>query len=142
MKLLPPGPTCTLSSCASGNHHSTEAANLNINQHHHVTAVLIAMIVSCLLLPGVEVTLIDANHCPGAVQFLFLLPDGTRVIHSGDMRFCEGLMQNPLLEQFRGADMLYLDTTYCNPRYCFPAQVSVLCCCGLCSFVNPNICGV
>lgn len=35
------------------------------------------------LINGVQVTLIDANHCPGAVQFLFRLQDGRRFVHCG-----------------------------------------------------------
>lgn len=44
-----------------------------------------------LLLQGVTVTAIDANHCPGAVMLLFEVPgtDGsiTRVLHTGDCRW-------------------------------------------------------
>ena len=35
------------------------------------------------VLSDVEVTLVDANHCAGAVQFLFRLPDGRKYIHTG-----------------------------------------------------------
>jgi hypothetical protein len=73
---------------------------------------------------GVEVTLVDANHCPGAVLLLFRLPDGRRIIHTGDMRYCPGMKENQHLEGFRGADAVFLDTTYCSPKYTFPAQVS------------------
>lgn len=72
---------------------------------------------------GVRVTLIDANHCPGAVQFIFEMPDGTVYIHSGDMRFSSAFKQDALLEACKGRIAnLYLDTTYCNPRYTFPSQ--------------------
>ena len=73
---------------------------------------------------GVEVTLVDANHCPGAVQFLFQLPDGgARYVHCGDMRFCAALKEDAHLKRFVGARAVFLDTTYCNPRFTFPLQV-------------------
>ena len=59
----------------------------------------------------------------GAVQFLFRLPDGTRYIHCGDMRFCRDLLQNEHLRSFVGADAVYLDTTYCKLKHQFPPQV-------------------
>lgn len=86
-------------------------------------------------LPGTEVhvTLIDANHCPGACIMLFegrqtTRPDAPmrtyRYLHCGDFRACPQQLAHPALQQ--GVDIVYLDTTYLNPRYCFPAQPEVI----------------
>lgn len=71
---------------------------------------------------GTKVILVTANHCPGAVQFLFTKQDGRRYIHSGDMRFDPSWQDCPILKKFVGCDGLYLDTTYCSPKYSFPKQ--------------------
>lgn len=71
----------------------------------------------------VKVTLVCANHCPGAVMMLFDLPDGNKVIHCGDFRYdVERMSSCPHIGRFRGCSSIYLDTTYCNPRHKFPAQ--------------------
>ncbi|RMZ54155.1 hypothetical protein APUTEX25_005311, partial [Auxenochlorella protothecoides] len=75
-----------------------------------------------VMIHGVEVTLVDANHCPGAVQFLFQLQDGRKYIHCGDMRYAPHLKSDPHLQRFVGADAVFLDTTYCNKRHTFPPQ--------------------
>ena len=67
----------------------------------------------------------DANHCPGAVQFLFRLPCGRRYLHCGDMRFTPSLLSNPHLRRAQGATAVFLDTTYCNPKFTFPPQACV-----------------
>jgi hypothetical protein len=78
---------------------------------------------------GVEVSLVDANHCPGAVQFLFRVPevgsqDGChRYVHSGDMRYAAFMKEDASLAEFVGADAVFLDTTYCNPKFIFPSQL-------------------
>jgi hypothetical protein len=69
--------------------------------------------------PGVQVTLIDANHCPGAVQILFQLPppDGRTFLHCGDMRYSPAMQALPAVQSARGCDAVFLDNTYCHPRH-------------------------
>eukprot|EP00002_Diphylleia_rotans_P026950 TRINITY_DN5397_c0_g1_i4.p1 TRINITY_DN5397_c0_g1~~TRINITY_DN5397_c0_g1_i4.p1 ORF type:complete len:568 (+),score=79.15 TRINITY_DN5397_c0_g1_i4:42-1745(+) len=80
-----------------------------------------------IVVEGVRVTAIDANHCPGAAMFLFELADGKVYLHSGDFRYCPEMETWPILCSLRGRiNTLYLDTTYCKPNYRFPIQREVL----------------
>ena len=87
----------------------------------------------------VQVTLTDANHCPGAVLILFQFPlsgaqDGRSgvksILHTGDFRFTRSMLESSrILNQLARTQssnsknlVVYLDTTYCNPSHCFPPQ--------------------
>lgn len=86
------------------------------------------------LAPGndIQVTLIDANHCIGAVMFL-IEGDGKAVLYTGDIRaetwWVNSLVQNPILLPYaaglRHLDCMYLDTTFAtkvNPYREFPSK--------------------
>ncbi|ORZ05384.1 DNA repair metallo-beta-lactamase-domain-containing protein [Absidia repens] len=93
---------------------------------------------SIYVLPHVKVTLIDANHCPGSVLFIFDIQQQSfsndeggnnistwvRHLHTGDFRANPRMCLHPLLRQPENPtiDHLYLDTTYLNAKYGFPAQ--------------------
>jgi hypothetical protein len=75
------------------------------------------------------VTLIDANHCPGSAILLFKVPQANakghlRYLHTGDFRAAPKMCLHPQIIQPINPhiDILYLDTTYLDPRYAFPAQ--------------------
>lgn len=79
-----------------------------------------------ILIDGCQVALVDANHCPGAVQFLFKIPGlggkFERFVHTGDFRFYEQMKLERCLGEFVGSEAVFLDTTYCNPKFVFPSQ--------------------
>ena len=80
---------------------------------------------------GVDVAMIDANHCPGAAMALFRVKtreEGTfrYILHTGDFRYSPKChLTHPLLSSIC-LDTVYLDDTYCNEMYCFPNQNLVL----------------
>jgi len=77
---------------------------------------------TCLeLRPGyqIQVTLLDANHCPGAVMFL-IEGDGSAILYTGDIRsepwFVNSLSRNPNVVEYthglKTLDKVYLDTSF------------------------------
>lgn len=85
----------------------------------------------------ITVTLVDANHCPGAIMFLFEVGKRT-ILHVGDFRWnLEHMSGQAPLQPFcripwtqgtsqRQLDDLFLDTTYCDPKYCLPSQADCI----------------
>ncbi|KAK6464789.1 beta-lactamase-like protein [Scheffersomyces coipomensis] len=81
--------------------------------------------------PGIYVTPITANHCPGAAIFLFesisLTDKYYRILHCGDFRVNMDILDHPILKPYSingdlTLDRVYLDTTYMSPKYNFPKQ--------------------
>ncbi|NWV01815.1 DCR1B exonuclease, partial [Upupa epops] len=68
----------------------------------------------------VTVTLLDSNHCPGSVMFLFEGTFGT-ILYTGDFRYSSSMQGEPVL---RGChiDRLYLDNTHCHPQRALPSR--------------------
>ncbi|OWZ07106.1 DNA cross-link repair protein [Phytophthora megakarya] len=92
-----------------------------------------------VLVSDVQVTFMDANHCPGSTIILFRLKDGKTYLHTGDFRFHRKMLGYHALQPhiptgtetidhkgtivgLQRLDGVYLDTTYCDPKYTFPTQ--------------------
>ncbi|KAM6925076.1 5' exonuclease Apollo [Xenentodon cancila] len=67
------------------------------------------------------VTLIDANHCPGAVMFLFEGYFGS-ILYTGDFRYTPSMLREPCLRTNITIDVLYLDNTNCDPNRTLPSR--------------------
>ncbi|BBN10182.1 DNA cross-link repair 1A protein [Marchantia polymorpha subsp. ruderalis] len=77
------------------------------------------------VIEGVEVRMLEANHCPGAALILFRFKSGNSILHTGDFRACKKMEEYPELLSSR-ISTVYLDTTYCDQRYRFPLQEEVI----------------
>ncbi|NXC72375.1 DCR1B exonuclease, partial [Anhinga anhinga] len=69
---------------------------------------------------GVTATLLDSNHCPGSVMFLFEGAFGT-ILYTGDFRYTSAMQSEPVLRG-RHIDRLYLDNTHCHPQRPLPSR--------------------
>ncbi|XP_070601759.1 5' exonuclease Apollo isoform X2 [Erythrolamprus reginae] len=67
------------------------------------------------------VTLIDANHCPGSVMFLFEGHFGV-ILYTGDFRYTPDMQQDPVLRNSKLINVLYLDNTNCHPEIILPSR--------------------
>ncbi|XP_059189103.1 5' exonuclease Apollo [Centropristis striata] len=67
------------------------------------------------------VTLIDANHCPGSVMFLFEGYFGS-ILYTGDFRYTPSMLREQCLRTNATIDVLYLDNTNCDPNRTLPTR--------------------
>ncbi|KAL2441742.1 hypothetical protein ABEF95_016334 [Exophiala dermatitidis] len=84
----------------------------------------------------IKVTLLDANHCPGAVMFL-IEGDSKAILYTGDIRaepwWVNSIVQNPVILPYtcrlKTLDCIYLDTTFAShdePYREFPTKAEGL----------------
>ncbi|KAL4918257.1 hypothetical protein BDW62DRAFT_217633 [Aspergillus aurantiobrunneus] len=75
---------------------------------------------------SIRVTLLDANHCTGAVMFL-IEGGGKAILYTGDIRaepwWVDSLIRHPILIPYtlgnRRLDKVYLDTTFAHASHTF-----------------------
>lgn len=93
--------------------------SLELNVPHWITVGLSGS-------QGVNVTLIDANHCLGSVMILFQSEATNNILYTGDFRFISSMLQHPALLDSSGniitINHLYLDNTFSDPEFNFPPQ--------------------
>ncbi|KAI0494571.1 hypothetical protein KFK09_024709 [Dendrobium nobile] len=78
-----------------------------------------------ITIAGVNLTCLDANHCPGSIIILFEPSNNKAILHTGDFRFSSEMASSTVLQSSH-IHTLILDTTYCNPQYDFPKQEEVI----------------
>lgn len=86
---------------------------INIIQNNNSNSIELNDANTDIPLLSFAVTPIPANHCPGAVMFLFEGYFG-RILYTGDFRYNSGIFDGyPVFD----VDRLYLDDSYCAPFY-------------------------
>lgn len=74
------------------------------------------------IINDIEVTALDANHCPGSILLVFKFPDTNKcLLHTGDFRAWHGMESEPIFWN-NAIHTIYLDTTYISDKYSFCTQ--------------------
>ena len=83
--------TCVPAAACAAQVHQATAHERGCHgvSHRNLKNAIVESTMSCAQVAGVEVTLVDANHCPGAVLFLFKLNTGKVILHTGISRVCQ-----------------------------------------------------
>ncbi len=64
--------------------------------------------------------LLPAGHVLGSAQLRAVLPDGTRVVYTGDLGLSPSLTAEPA--SIAECDVLVIESTFGHPRYSFPSR--------------------
>jgi putative mRNA 3-end processing factor len=64
--------------------------------------------------------LLPAGHVLGSAQLRVVMPDGTRVVYTGDLGLSPSLTAEPA--QTAECDVLVIEATFGHPRYTFPSR--------------------
>ncbi|OHT12667.1 hypothetical protein TRFO_17501 [Tritrichomonas foetus] len=63
-----------------------------------------------IVVEGVKVHVLNANHTPGSAMFVFELKNGKKILHTGDFRAEPSVVQSAAF--FSPIDQLFMDCTY------------------------------
>ncbi|KAK8863956.1 DNA cross-link repair 1A protein [Tritrichomonas musculus] len=69
---------------------------------------------------GVKIYVLDANHTPGSAMFIFELKSGKKILHTGDFRAEEFVINS--ITSFSPIDHLFIDCTYACQGINFPKR--------------------
>jgi len=69
---------------------------------------------------GVVIHVLNANHTPGSAMFVFIMPDGKKIMHTGDFRAEPFIIQSASI--FSPVDSIYCDCTFGTSNLDIPAR--------------------
>ena len=75
---------------------------------------------SSFVIDDVKIHVLDANHTPGSAMFLFELKNGKKILHTGDCRADNNVVNS--IRPFSPVDHLYLDCTFALQPFKFPSR--------------------
>lgn len=82
--------------------------------------IKICEINTTFIIEGIKIHALNANHTPGSAMFIFELKNGKKILHTGDFR-AEDFVVNSILN-FAPIDHLFIDCTYACQGIQFPKR--------------------